>query len=119
MDLAAESRVKLARNNKVPRLGGTDAPRFPWSDFFLFFPKSSIMTFDLADRFILSLLADFRLTLYSRKKLAHLLALMLKLTIICREYIPKRISRYFRYLLDYLCSYLKKNISLIKIISDI
>lgn len=28
MDLAAESRVKLARNNKVPRLGGTDAARF-------------------------------------------------------------------------------------------
>lgn len=36
MDLAAESRVKLARNNKVPRLGGIDAPLFPWSDFFIF-----------------------------------------------------------------------------------
>jgi len=54
VDLAAESRVKLARNNKVPRPRARRCSA-PWPDS-LFLPESSIMTRRPADPgFIFSL----------------------------------------------------------------
>lgn len=82
MDLAAESRVKLARNNKVPRLGGIDAARFSRGQI-LYFSRRDLY-YDVRPRWpIYSLVIGSlsRLTLYGRKNLAHLLALMLKFTI--------------------------------------